>query len=151
MISEAMRTTIYQLFGASGYYTNRPSSATVPPKSKVRENKTNLQHLPIMRIQIHIIRHLPPPLIPPKPPLKLPPHPPQLVRPRPRPRRAQIIAVPEEQVGECGGEAEVGGQQLDDPGAGVEGEALGGEEGGIDFIGGVEDEGLVVGGAVGVL
>lgn len=104
-----------------------------------------------MRIQIHPLRHLPPPLIPPKPPLKLAPHPPQRARPRPRPSRAQVISVPEEHVREGGCEAEVGGEELDDPGAGVEGEALGGEEGGVDFVVGVEDQGLVVGGAVGVL
>lgn len=136
---------MYQLFGASGYYSTSPMKKQMVntyPQINLKNranNITNLQHLPIMRIQILILRHLPLAIIPPKPPIKFPPHPLQLARPRPHPRRPQIISIPEEQVGECGCETEVGGEELDDPGSGVEGETLFGEEGWVDFVVGVED------------
>jgi len=46
------------------------------------------------------------------------------------------------------GQTEVGTEELDNPGGGVVGESLLGEEGRVDFIIVVEDEELVVDGAV---
>ena len=73
-------------------------------------NRKNLEHLSVMRVQIIVRRHLSLSISIPDSPVELCPHALDRVFIYPTPRTAEVIAVPEQKVGEGGSHRDVRGQ-----------------------------------------